>query len=57
MIERIKTLETAIDFTNNQVKEIIDSKLLAIDKQFSKLTTKMCFNMLDLDTHREESGH
>ena len=51
---KIKEVAKSCEFSSNQISEIVDNKIPNLDKKFTELSTNMCLNILNLDTHRRK---
>ena len=58
---KVKTIESTVDdmdksitFVNKQITELESSVIPSLDNKFRDLTTKVCMNLLDMDTHRRK---
>ena len=52
--EQIKDLDKSINNAHGQIDSINNKIIPDLDKKFTNITTKMCMNILDLDTHRRK---
>ena len=52
--ENIREFKKGLDFTSKEISDIKDKMMPDLDKKFSELTTQLCINILDIDTHRRK---
>ena len=52
--ENIREFKKGLDFTSKEISDIKDKMMPDLDKKFSELTTQICINILDIDTHRRK---
>ena len=51
---QIKDLEKSLEFSSQEIKDLNEKFIPALDKKFSDLSTKICMNLLNIDVHRRK---
>ena len=51
---QIKDLEKSLEFSSQEIKDLNEKLIPALDKKFSDLSTKICMNLLNIDVHRRK---
>ena len=50
----VNDTDKSITFVNKQITELESSVIPSLYNKFRVLTTKVCMNLLDMDTHRRK---
>ena len=52
--QKLKDIQQSLSFTGDQIDVINKKTVPDLDKKFTELSTKMCLNLLNIDTHRRK---
>ena len=52
--DTIKLMDRSLSSMNEQIDDIKNNTVAAVDKKHGDLSTQICMNMLDIDTHRRK---